>query len=85
MRRILVLSRGVFHVLSYHTCKTYNIPISDRGIYVAQSGFSSMPAEKSVGKSPSIMSFRSFRSSCVTLTVMGSLNPTHPPNLDPGP
>eukprot|EP00438_Fugacium_kawagutii_P026620 Skav209607 [mRNA] locus=scaffold1634:301401:303830:- [translate_table: standard] len=31
---------GVFHVLSYHTCKTYNIPISDRGIYVAQSGFS---------------------------------------------
>ena len=31
---------GVFHVLSYHTCKTYNIPILDRGIYVAQSGFS---------------------------------------------
>ncbi|CAE7196865.1 nma111, partial [Symbiodinium sp. CCMP2456] len=31
---------SVFHVLSYHTCKTYNIPISDRGIYVAQSGFS---------------------------------------------
>ncbi|CAK9049172.1 Pro-apoptotic serine protease NMA111 [Durusdinium trenchii] len=31
---------GVFHVLSYHTCKTYNIPISERGIYVAQSGFS---------------------------------------------
>ena len=31
---------GVFHVLSYHTCKTYNIPLLDRGIYVAQSGFS---------------------------------------------
>lgn len=31
---------GVFHVLSYHTCKTYNIPILDRGIYVSQSGFS---------------------------------------------
>mmetsp|Transcript_11262 Transcript_11262/g.26579 ORF Transcript_11262/g.26579 Transcript_11262/m.26579 type:complete len:1017 (+) Transcript_11262:1-3051(+) len=30
---------GVFHQLSYHTCKRFHITVADRGIFVAQSGF----------------------------------------------
>lgn len=32
-------SGGAFHQLSYHTCKRFHIPVKDRGIFVAQSGF----------------------------------------------
>jgi len=30
---------GVFHQLSYHTCKRFHIPVKDRGVFVVQSGF----------------------------------------------
>eukprot|EP00929_Paragymnodinium_shiwhaense_P101545 TRINITY_DN64701_c0_g1_i1.p1 TRINITY_DN64701_c0_g1~~TRINITY_DN64701_c0_g1_i1.p1 ORF type:complete len:1087 (+),score=246.26 TRINITY_DN64701_c0_g1_i1:172-3432(+) len=30
---------GVFHLLSYHTCKRFHLPVNRNGIFVAQSGF----------------------------------------------
>mmetsp|Transcript_22583 Transcript_22583/g.52603 ORF Transcript_22583/g.52603 Transcript_22583/m.52603 type:complete len:1114 (+) Transcript_22583:59-3400(+) len=30
---------GVFHLLSYHACKRFHIPIRDRGVFLARSGF----------------------------------------------